>query len=199
MTATTLEILAQALISPAAASRRARREQPLVAFGAVLLLAVVSEALASLLVARATHGGSSGVGFLLWLCAVDLTGIGATILVGALFLPFAAVHLAGGRGSPGPLVWALAFSWSPWMLWSGLGLILQMLPWAAALWAIAHLVLGIWILLLQVRAVAEVYRLSMLRAVFTLAVGYGMAGVLLVVASGLGFVGLVNAIVLWTA
>lgn len=193
-----LELVLDSLVRPRSVYRRIPREQPLILVGAVILLAVFSEALACLLVARATHGGASGVGFLAWLCMVDLAGIGAVLLVGFLFLPFAAVHLAGGRGSPGALLWSLAFSWTPWLLWAGLGLVYQMLPWAAGLWAVTHLGLGVWIVLLQVAAVAEVFHLSVLRAIFALATGYGMAGVLFVMTSSLGFLSLVNAIVLWT-
>jgi len=96
------------------------------------------------------------------------------------------------------LFWLLGLSFSPWILWAPLGLLFQMVPGASALWFLAHLGFLGWIVGLQIAAVGTALHLSVLRAAFALVMGYGLAAMLYLCTAGLGFLGMVNTLLLWT-
>lgn len=184
------------LFAPRQACRRVDLDQHLVTMAAVLGLACVSEALATLLVVRTTLGDSSGGGFLLWTALVDLGMVCLTLLTAAVFLPFAA-RLMGGEGRSEEFFWPLGFSPAPWLLWGGLGLLYQMTPAALALYALTQVVLGLWIFWIQVVALSVSFRISTLRALFAAFLGYGLAAILLVLFTGVGTLSVLTTLALW--
>lgn len=190
------ELLLLALFDPRRAAREAPGRQPLVSAALVLVLAAFSESLAAVLVARATSGQGSGLLFVLWSTILGLGSIGLTLLTGSIFLPFGA-RMVGGRGEAEDLLWILALAFVPCTVWAGLGLLFQMTPVAAGLYFLAHLLVAVWVLWIQVQGLAEVFGLSVLRALFATFLGYGLAALLYVLFSGMGFLSLVNTLVLW--
>lgn len=193
-----LPLVAAAVFDPRRAAPLVARAQPLGSAALVLAGASVAEALATLLAVRATTGALPGAKALIGASLLDFFCLVLLVLVGAVFLPFAAVTLMRGRGSVGGFLWPLAFSYAPWMLWAGLGGAIQMTSIAASLWILGHLVLGGWILSIQVRALAGSYQISILRALFAAAAGYGLAAGLYLASSALGFLSFVSAVTMWT-
>lgn len=192
-----VDLVLLAVTAPREALPELRRRQPLGMVLGVLALASFSEALATLLVARATTGAGSGVGFLLWNTFLNGTHLLVAIAAGLIFVPVTARHLVGGRGELGPFFWLLSLSYAPWVLWAGPGMAYQLVPGSSVLWLLTHLALLAWIAALQVAAVGVAFRLTILRAAFALMLGYGLAAVLYVGLAGLAFLGVVNTLVLW--
>jgi len=189
-------LLTGMLFEPRRTAPGLRGRQPLMTLLVLVVAAALAEALGTLLVVRATTGAGSGVAFLVWNCMLGVAALVLDILVAAVFLPFAA-RLLGGRGVGEDLAWAVGFSATPLLLSAPAALALQLTPVAAGLYTLVQLALTAWVVWIQVHAMAELFQLPTMRALFALLLGYGLAAVLYVVYTGLGALSLFNTLFLW--
>lgn len=185
------------LLAPRRTATQVARAEPILGAATVVLAAAGSGALATVLTVRATTGMASGLPFLVYNVLLDLATVALSMVVALVFVPLVANHVLGGRGRAGELVWPLAYSFAPWTLWAGLGLCYQMTAYAALFHFLTQLGLVAWVLAIQVGSVAALFRISSLRALFALGMGYGTAAVLYLLFTALGTLGLFNTLVLW--
>jgi hypothetical protein len=191
-----MDLILLLLFHPQRAARELPRHQPLLRVAFVLLLACLSEVLATLLVVRATTGEGSGVAFLIWTVLVNLGVVGVSLLAASIFLPFGA-RMMGGEGRNEDFLWSLGLSYSPWVFWAGLGLLFQMSSMAPFFLVSAQLFLSAWIFWIQVLSLAAVFGISPLRALFSAFLGYGLAALLFVLFLGIGCLSLGSTLALW--
>lgn len=192
-----LAYIAYVLTRPRAAARTLATHQPVVGGAVVAVMGTFSFALGSVLIARATTGSGSGLGFLILLTLSALASLVLGVVLGSVVLPFGA-RMVGGEGDVERLLWTLLYSYSPWLLWTPLALVYQLTPAAGVLGFLTQLLMVAWVLWIQVEGLSVCYRISVLRALFAAMLGYGLAAVLFVAFWGTSAAGFVTTLVLWS-
>lgn len=191
-----LAYIAYVLTRPRAAARTLAAHQPVVGGAVVAVLGTFSYALGAILVARATTGTSSGLGFLVVLTLSALFSLGLGVAVGSVMLPFGA-RMVGGRGDVEELLWTLLYSYAPWLLWTPLALVYQLTPAAGILGFLTQVLMLGWVLWIQVEGLSVCYGISVLRSLFAAMLGYGLAAILFMAFWGSSALGLLTTLVLW--
>lgn len=192
-----LAYISYVLTRPRAAARTLAAHQPIVGGAVVAVLGTFSYALGSVLIARATTGSGSGLGFLVILTMAALASLVIGVAIGSVMLPFGA-RMVGGEGKVEELLWVLLYSYAPWLLWTPLALAFQLTPAAGILGFLTQLLMVAWVLWIQVEGLSVCYRISILRALFAAMLGYGLAAVLFLAFWGISALGLVTTLVLWS-
>ncbi len=185
------------LSNPREAARVIPLEQPMVAGAAVALLGPFSEALGGILLVRSATGAGSGLPYLLWSSWLGFWGLVLALLVGGIFLPVGA-RLIGGEGSAERLLWALLFSFSPVLLWTPLALVGHLTGHTALFYGFTTLFLLLWVIWIQICVLSELFRLGLLRGLFAVAMGYGLAAILFLGVVFFDVLRFFDTLVLWT-